>query len=229
MLYHHFKHPFPKPFHHLFKPLLSISIMSEKRDKLKVLAAGDFHGDEKVAEKLAEKAEKEKVDLVILTGDLLGITKAKNLIKPFTERKQKIVFVPGNWETKEEAKKLEQKYKIRNLEKNYLKFKDTGIFGIGSADWTLYPDEERTFKHLNKEHEKIKNLEKKILVSHLHAAGTKSELSGFPGVESLRMAIEKFQPDLFIAGHIHELEGVEEKIGKTRVINVGKKGKIIEI
>ena len=69
----------------------------------------------------------------------------------------------------------------------------------------------------------------KIIISHLHAAGTKSELSGIPGIESLRKAIDKFQPDLFIHSHIHELEGVEERIGKTRVINVGKKGKIFEI
>ena len=203
--------------------------MTEKKEKLKVLAAGDFHGDPKAAERLAKRAEKEHVDLVILTGDIIGLTETDNLIKPFTERKQKVVFVPGNWETKQEAKALEKKYKIRNIEDHYLKYKDTGIFGIGSADWTLYPDEERTFKHLKKEHEKIKNLEKKILVSHLHAAGTKSELSGFPGVESLREAIEKFQPDLFLSGHIHELEGAEEKIGKTKVINVGKKGKIIEV
>ena len=75
----------------------------------------------------------------------------------------------------------------------------------------------------------VKNLEKKILVSHLHAAGTKSELSGIPGNAGLRKAIEEFQPDLFIHSHIHELEGVEEKIGKTRVINVGRRGKIFEI
>ena len=67
------------------------------------------------------------------------------------------------------------------------------------------------------------------MVSHGHAAGTKSELSGIPGSDALRKAIDKFQPDLFIAGHIHELEGVEEKIGKTRVVNVGRRGKIFEI
>jgi len=67
------------------------------------------------------------------------------------------------------------------------------------------------------------------MVSHVHAAGTKSELSGFPGSEGIRKAIDKLQPDLFLAGHIHELEGAEEKIGKTKVINVGKKGKIIEL
>jgi Icc-related predicted phosphoesterase len=70
---------------------------------------------------------------------------------------------------------------------------------------------------------------KKILVSHLHAKGTKAEFSGIEGEEVLRKAIDKFHPDLFIAGHIHEAEGIEDKIGKTRVIQVGRKGKIIEI
>ena len=37
------------------------------------------------------------------------------------------------------------------------------------------------------------------------------------------------QPDLFLQAHIHEAEGIEEKIGKTRVINVGRRGTVIDI
>ncbi|GAF97324.1 unnamed protein product, partial [marine sediment metagenome] len=44
--------------------------ISGKHTKIKILAAGDIHGDIGLAEKLAEKAKKEKVDLVILCGDL---------------------------------------------------------------------------------------------------------------------------------------------------------------
>lgn len=201
----------------------------DKKEKLRILAAGDFHGDPRISKKLAEKAAREKVDLVVLIGDITGMVHTKNLIKPFIDRKQKVIFVPGNWETKADAEHLSKLYGIKNLEKNYVVYKDTGIFGIGSADWALYPDEEKTFKHLQQQHEKIKNLEKKIMISHLHAAGTKSELSGIPGNEGIRKAIDKFQPNLFIAGHIHELEGVEEKIGKTKVVNVGRKGRIFEI
>lgn len=199
------------------------------KGKLKILAAGDFHGDSNVARKLAETAEKEKVDLVILTGDLTGLVETKNIIRPFKDKNQNVIFVPGNWETAEDAKALSMHYNIKNIADHYLKYRNVGIFGIGSADWSLYPNEERVFQHLKREHEKIKGLDKKIIVSHLHAAGTKSELSGFQGSFALRKAIEKFQPDVFISGHIHELEGVEEKIGKTKIINVGKKGRIIEI
>ena len=63
------------------------------------------------------------------------------------------------------------------------------------------------------------------MVTHMHAQGTKSEFSGIEGSRSIRRAIEKFQPDFLIHSHIHEAEGIEEKIGKTKVINVGRKGK----
>jgi len=206
-----------------------ISNNQKTKVRLKILAAGDIHGDSKLSEKLAERAEKEKVDLIILTGDITGSVNTRGIIKPFIDRKQKVLFVPGNWETTEDAEDFSSRYGIKNLDKHYAVYKNVGIFGIGSKDWALFPDNQRTFKKLDNDFQKIKNLEKKIMISHLHAAGTKSELSGIPGNEGLRKAIDKFQPDIFIHAHIHELEGVEEKIGKTRVIHAGRRGKIIEI
>jgi Icc-related predicted phosphoesterase len=200
-----------------------------KSQKLKILAAGDIHGDSSISKKLAERAEKENVDLVILIGDITGAVPSKNIIKPFIEKHKRVIFVPGNWESKTDADTLAKMYGIKNIERNYVVYNGVGIFGVGSADWNLYPDDEKTFKHLEKQHNKIKNLEKKIMISHIHAAGTKSELSGVPGNEGLRFAIEKFQPNLFISGHIHELEGVEERVGKTKVVNIGRRGRIFEL
>lgn len=200
-----------------------------KDKKFKILAAGDFHGDSSAAKKLAEKAEKEKVDLVILTGDIIGPIETENLIKPFIDRGTKVIFVSGNWDSSETSDFLSKLYGVKNVGEHYVKYGNVGIFGIGSPDWKLNLNEKKTFDKLKKDFEKIKDLEKKIMVSHIHAAKTKSEFSGFPGSTGLRKAIEEFKPDLFISGHIHEAEGIEEKIGKTRVISVGKKGKIIEI
>ena len=45
----------------------------------------------------------------------------------------------------------------------------------------------------------------------------------------MRKAVEKFKPDLLISAHIHEAEGIEDVVGKTRVVQVGRRGKIIEI
>lgn len=199
-----------------------------ERKKLKILAAGDIHGDTKLAQKLADRAEREKVDLVILTGDITGLIETKNLIKPFTAKGEKVLFVPGNWDSQDTAEVLSKLYGIKNIDNYYIRHGNVGIFGLGSPG-QLTLNEKEAFEKLRKNFEKIKDLEKKILVTHLHAAGTKSELSGFPGSTGIRKAIDKFQPDLVISGHIHELEGIEDKIGKTRVLNVGRRGKIIEI
>jgi Icc-related predicted phosphoesterase len=203
--------------------------MKKQKKKFKILAAGDLHGDSATAKKLAEKAEKEKVDLVVLAGDITGIVETKNILKPFKDKGEKVIFVPGNWDTKEAAETLSKLYDMRDLGKNYAQYENIGFVGIGSPDWEMNLNEEKAFEKLKKDFEKIKDLEKKIMISHLHAAKTKSEFSGVPGSTALKKAIKKFEPDFFISAHIHEAEGLQEKIGKTKVINVGKKGKIIEI
>ena len=201
----------------------------ESKKKFKILAAGDFHGDSSATKKLAEKANREKVDLVILTGDITSPLETKNLLKPFIDKGERVVFVPGNWDSTETINFLSQLYGIKNLGEKYAKYDNVGIFGVGSPDWQMELDDKKTFEKLKKDFEKIKDLEKKIMVSHLHAAGTKSEFSGVPGSNALRKAIEKFQPDIFLSGHIHEAEGLSEKIGKTRVYSVGRRGRIIEL
>jgi Icc-related predicted phosphoesterase len=69
------------------------------------------------------------------------------------------------------------------------------------------------------------------MVSHVHPSGTKMEkfTQFFEGSKALRRVIDKLQPDIMLCSHVHEAEGLEEKIGKTRVINVGAKGKIFEV
>ena len=92
-------------------------------------------------------------------------------------------------------------------------------------------DEKEIYDLLKRGHDKIKYLKKKIMVTHVHPSGTKMEkfTSIFPGSEGIRRAVDKFHPDILLCSHVHEAEGIEEMIGKTKVINVGKKGKIIKI
>lgn len=199
-----------------------------KQEKLKILAIGDLHGDITQAIKLARKAKKEKVDLVVLLGDLSGITSSEKIIAPFKKSKKKIVFIPGNWDSSVESRMLQDIHKIRNLDGYYAIYKDIGIVGVGAPDFKMSLDEKKTLDKLNKNFKKI-GPRKKILISHLHPEGSKSEFSGVPGEPALKKAIKYFKPDLFLHAHIHEAEGIEEKIGKTKVINVGRKGRIIII
>lgn len=203
--------------------------MTEKENKkLKILAAGDIHGDTRLTKKLAERAEKEKVDLVILAGDITSPIDVKNLIKPFKDRGQKVLLLPGNHEDFATADFLAELYGMRNIHGYSVKYNDVGIFGAGGAlDFNI--SEKELFDTLKKGNDALSGLRKKIMVTHMHAQGTGSEFSGVEGSKSIRKAVEKFHPDFLLHSHIHEAEGIEEKIGKTTVINVGRKGKIIEL
>ena len=209
------------------------TITKPKRSRLRILASGDIHGDTGLAEKLAEKAKKENVELVILCGDLtLGEKSTSNLIGPFVKRKKKVILIPGNHETVATADFLAELYGVKNLHGYSVKYKDVGLFGCGGANIGLFQlGEKEIFNLLKKGFDKIRYLDKKIMVTHVHPSGTKMEkfTKFFPGSEGVKKAIDTFKPDILLCSHVHEAEGIEEMVGKTRVINVGRKGKIIEL
>ena len=200
---------------------------------MKILASGDIHGDTRLAKKLAQRASKENVDLVILCGDLTYAEESiDNIIGPFVAKDKKVLIIPGNHETNATADTLAQLYDIKNIHGKAVKYKDVGIFGCGGANIGLFQlDEKEIYDKLAKGHKKIDYLKKKIMVTHVHPKGTKMEkfTDIFPGSEGVTRAIKKFKPDLALCSHVHEAEGIEEMIGKTKVINVGRKGKIIEL
>ena len=194
--------------------------------KLRILAAGDLHGDVDVARKLSAKGLKEKVDLVVLAGDIYGYSEGDgSILAPFQKAGQKVVFVPGNCDFDEEHVALRERAK--SIHNYYVTYGDVGIVGVGNPNWKLSLDE-GDLSEIKRNFGRMK-AGKRILVSHLHAAGTKAEFSGIPGDDVLRDAVDEFKPDLLIAAHIHEGEGIEDKIGKTRVIQVGRRGKVISV
>ena len=109
--------------------------------KLKILTASDLHGNMDIAKKLSEKAKKNKVDLVILAGDITGGEEDDGrILSPFLKAKQKVVFVPGNWDSRKEH--LAMRKKAKSVDKYYVTYGDVGIGGIGNEDWNFNFNEE---------------------------------------------------------------------------------------
>ena len=66
-----------------------------KPNKTRILAIGDIHGDTGLVKKLAKMAKDEKVDIVILPGDLTWLEhSSKNLIGPFIKENKKVLIMP---------------------------------------------------------------------------------------------------------------------------------------
>ena len=207
----------------------------EKSDKskLRILAAGDIHGDTNQAKRLAEQAEKENIDLVVLSGDLTYAEKStEGIIGPFIKKGKKVILIPGNHETVATADFLAELYGATNLHGYSIKYKNVGLFGCGGANIGMFQlGEDEIFELIKKGHDRIKDAKKKILVTHVHPTGSLMEKFSniFPGSDGVKKAIDVFKPDILLCSHVHEAEGIEEMIGKTKVINVGKRGRIIEV
>lgn len=204
----------------------------EKSGKTKILAIGDIHGDTGLVKRLVEKAKKEEVDLVILAGDLTMAEQSTDyIVGPFVKAGKKVLLIPGNHESAATIDFLARMYpNTKNIHGYGFKKKDVGIFGAGTANMGIHAIRDSDiFELLKKGHREVKDTKKKVMVTHIHPLGSKSEMFGFKGSKAVRKAIEKFQPEIAINAHMHEAGGMEEKIGKTRVINVSKKEKIFEI
>ena len=61
---------------------------------MKILAAGDIHGDQTLIKELKERADRENVDLVVLCGDI--IESEENPHGVVGAFKQRVLLVPGN-------------------------------------------------------------------------------------------------------------------------------------
>lgn len=201
--------------------------------KTKILAVSDIHGDSSLAKKLAKKAEEEKVDLVILAGDITFLDRPiKNVIAPFVKAKKEILLIPGNHDTLPTINALSEIYAgTKNLHGYSLMKNGVGIFGSGydSKTGPFWVEDEEIFKTLKKSHSQIKDAKKKIMVTHAHPEGSKAEFSGFPGSKAVAKAIKKFKPDLAISGHIHEAGGIIEYLHGVKSINVARNAAIFEI
>ncbi|MBN1645438.1 metallophosphoesterase family protein [Candidatus Woesearchaeota archaeon] len=201
---------------------------------MKILSAGDLHGDPGIVKKLAEKAEKENVDLVIICGDITEFDKSSdNMIGPFVKKGKKVLFIPGNHDSFATADFLATLYGIKNIHGYSVKYDDVGIFGCGGANCGPFTalSENEIFDNLKQGFDRIKYLKKRIMVTHVHPSETKMEkLSMFvKGSTGVKKAVDRFKPDILLCSHVHEAEGLEEKIGRTKVINVGAGGKVFDI
>src|SRR3972149_3571491 len=195
--------------------------ITEMNKKTKVMAIGDIHGDTGLVKRLAEKAEKENVDIIILAGDItFAEMSLKGIVGPFAKAKKDVLLIPGNHESISTIHFLSEMYKpyAKNLHGYYFVKNNLGIFGSGGTDMGIHwmPDSE-IFENLKKGHNNVKGAAKKIMVTHMHPAGSKAEKFGFKGSKAISKAIYEFQPDIVITSHIHEASGLEENFGKTKV------------
>lgn len=195
---------------------------------MKILVMGDVHGQ---CQKIFKYLQENKVDLIILTGDITHFGPEKlgeEILNEICIFDTITLAIPGNCDQTYIYGEIENSNAI-NIHNKSIILKNIGICGFGGSNTTPFNTplefaEMQIYSQLEKLMVEIENQEIRILVTHAPPYNTKADIlpSGdHVGSESIRKIIEEFQPNLNVCGHIHESKAID-KIGNTTIINPGE-------
>jgi uncharacterized protein len=197
---------------------------------LKLLIFSDIHLDWKTLQHLLRV----EADFYIAAGDQgtwsRGLERCGQIL---ATRAGKVHVLPGNHESAAQIAEMCARHGLHDFHERHFQIGDWHIAGLGYSNPTPFDTPgEYSEPQLAERLQRFAELTPLVLVCHAPPYGTALDQIR-PGLHAgstaVRDFIEKYQPEHFFCGHIHEAEGVAIQIGKTRARNVGKAGFLLEL
>lgn len=194
---------------------------------MKILTFVDLHGNNDALQVLKFKAK--MVNLVICAGDISVFENhLHKLVKEIARFNKPILMIHGNHE---DASSLKDECSLYSnvffLHKGIYEFNDILFFGYGGGGFSEHSPGFNSFVGKIKPFFRKKN----VLITHGPPYGFNVDFihNSHVGNKDFSKFIRSIQPNLVVCGHIHETAGKKDNIGKTKIINPGPSGEIIEI
>jgi hypothetical protein len=191
------------------------------------IAVGDIHG---TAGRIAEIPGAGRARGIIVSGDITnagGRRAASQVLREIEAVNPTIYAQIGNMDHADVLAYLDERG--WNIHARGVELDDTiGLLGVGCSITTPFGtpsevDDAQVARWLEEAHQAVSHLHTLVLVSHtppIRSVADRVDRGEHVGSRAVREFIERVQPDVCIAGHIHESVG-EEAIGRTRLINPG--------
>ncbi len=198
---------------------------------MRVLAFSDVHGDRSIIAKVKESSK--ECDLILCCGDITpvhGIT--IDAAKAIGKFDVDVLAIPGNFETPDEMEVVCKELGWTNLHGTSIEIDGLTFFGCGGGNTgpfnTPYELTETQFKEIL---DKFSGKDKFVFISHCPSKGFLDEVGSGLHVGSVAIGefVKKTQPLFQFCGHIHEEGGKESSIGQTKVHNVARQVKLLDI
>jgi len=175
-----------------------------------------------------------EADYYISAGDQVswarGLDRAGEILQ---KRGDKVWVLPGNHESAAQITATCERYGLNDFHERSFEVGRWKVAGLGYSSPTPFETPgEYSEEQLAERLSKFAGLEPLVLVCHAPPYQTELDQirSGLhAGSKSVRTFIEAEQPEYFFCGHIHEAEGREIAMGRTRARNVGKKAYLLEL
>jgi uncharacterized protein len=197
---------------------------------MKFLTFVDLHDNKKVLKELVARAMKKDIDFVLCGGDISNFGRGlKAVLKEFNALGKPFYVIPGNHENEEMFREVLPAFNnCIDVHKKAVEIDDFILLGYGEGGFAM---EDPKFRELaRKWYGKFKD-SKIIFMTHGPPYGTTLDYlhEYHVGNKDYRKFIERIQPKIAIAGHLHETAGAKDKIGKTPLIHPGWDGMVVEL
>lgn len=197
---------------------------------MKILLFSDIHGDLRALERVIAQP----ADVYIDVGDLAtfgrGLDRCAEVLKPLGD---KLWVLPGNHETHDATRELCQRYSFVDFHRQIRTLDATKWAGLGYSNITPFNTPgEYSEEQIAAALAAFDGIDGLYLVVHCPPKDTKLDefaAGKHAGSTAIRTWVERNQPTYLFCGHIHETAGMQDRLGATQCINVGKQGYSIEV
>jgi Icc-related predicted phosphoesterase len=193
---------------------------------MKILAFVDVHANELVLKTLGRKAA--DADLLICAGDISVFGRGlEETLAVMDSWGKPLLIIHGNHEDEDEMRELVEATKnIRWAHATEHEIAGLSIVGWGGGGFA------HTDSALERFAAQLEPKPGRIMIFHgppLETAIDVAWAGEHVGCATRRAVIERLQPAVAIAGHIHECFGEHSMIGKSLVMNPGPLGVFLEL
>jgi uncharacterized protein len=197
---------------------------------MRILLFSDIHSDLRSLERLLAV----DADYYIAAGDMVSWAKGFDRVgEMLARRADRMYVIPGNHESEQDIERLCERHGLHPLHGKSISAGSHHLAALGYSNLTPFKTPgEYSEEQLAEKLEPFATLKPLILVCHCPPKGTPLDRAGegvHYGSAAVKRFIDEYQPVYFFCGHIHEAEGVQTTIGKTKAVNVGKRGFLLEI
>ena len=197
---------------------------------MKLLIFSDVHSNHKALERLVAI----EADYYFAAGDLVnwgrGLEECGRILQP---RAGRVYVLPGNHESGAQIATFCVQFGCHDFHGQTLRIGTHQVAGLGYSSPTPFNTPgEYTETELAERLSPFAELHPLVLICHAPPYDTALDRvhEGLhAGSRSVREFVDRHQPEYLFCGHIHEAEGVQIEIGKTKAINVGKRGYLLEL
>jgi len=197
---------------------------------MRFLIFSDIHNDWKRLEQLLAL----EADYYIAAGDQItwakGIERCGQILQT---RGDKVYVLPGNHESADLVAGMCARHGLHDFHQRHFQAGRWQIAGLGYSNPTPFNTPgEYSEPQIAERLQRFVSLTPLVLICHAPPHGTALDTVRpglHAGSRSVREFIEQHQPEFFFCGHIHEAEGVSIQMGRTRAMNVGKAGHLLEL